>query len=93
MSVDHTYSIQILANWALFLANKSTIATSSRNFPGYRHKYPSMKYREEEDEEKEELMGVRSDEWRECETCDMHVPKASGHCGHCRRYIYYVNDI
>ena len=28
---------QIVLNWVFFLANKSSVATSSKNFPGYQH--------------------------------------------------------
>ena len=33
----------------------------------------------------------RGKEWRECETCDMHVPLRTHHCGHCGRCIYALD--
>ena len=29
--------------------------------------------------------------WKECESCDMHVPLLSHHCSHCRQCIYALD--
>lgn len=76
---------QILANWFCFLRNKSVVPASPKNFPGYKHRYPSVTslkdYLKDLQSENEEEM---KKEWRECDSCDMHVPIRSHHCGHCR---------
>ena len=69
---------QIALNWFSFLANKSSVIPNPKNFPGYMHKYPAQdpeKRRKEEEEGRVATCTTFSrDKWRECETCDMHVP-------------------
>ena len=69
---------QIVLNWFSFLANKSSVVPNPKNFPGYMHKYAAQdpeKRRKEEEEGKVAYCTTFSrDRWRECETCDMHVP-------------------
>ena len=69
---------QIALNWFSFLANKSSVIPNPKNFPGYMHKYPAQdpeKRRKEEEEGRVATCTTFSrDRWRECETCDMHVP-------------------
>ena len=69
---------QIALNWFSFLANKSSVIPNPKNFPGYMHKYPAQdpeKRRKEEEEGRVSTCTTFSrDRWRECETCDMHVP-------------------
>nr|ACO15224.1 Probable palmitoyltransferase ZDHHC21 [Caligus clemensi] len=70
---------EILIHWIQFHRHSSIIPTSTKNFPGYVHRYPSMTgYKEE----------VQTTKWEECESCDMHVPLGSRHCSHCRRCIH-----
>jgi hypothetical protein len=84
---------QILLNWGFFLTNRSSVATSTRNFPGYVHKFPSMdkEKRKSDEEEGRVPNAVKRSDWRECETCDMHVPTPTRHCGHCRKCILHLD--
>ena len=74
---------QILLNWGFFLANKSIVIASPKNFPGYMHRFPSLTSSRDFQEVHEEVEKVNN-EWKECESCDMHVPLRTHHCGHCR---------
>jgi len=87
---------QIFAQWLFFRLNQSTVEPSSKNFPGYIHRYPSLAHaREDDDFDRAPLLDNRlalesmRREWKECELCDMHVPARSHHCGHCGRCICY----
>ena len=85
---------QIVGNWIFFLWNKSVVWTSPRNFPGYVHRYPANNEQPKTDSDTAELLPdpefARS-LWKECESCDMHVPVRTYHCGHCRRCIYALD--
>ena len=39
---------------------------------------------------KNELLWMKAS-WKECESCDMHVPIISHHCSHCRKCIYALD--
>jgi hypothetical protein len=47
------------------------------------HRFPSLTSSRDFREMHEEAEKVNN-EWKECESCDMHVPLRSHHCGHCR---------
>ena len=74
---------QIVSNWGFFLANKSIVLASPKNFPGYQHRYPSLTSNKGFKETAAEVAEINY-EWKECESCDMHVPLRTHHCGHCR---------
>ncbi len=85
---------QLLANWWCFYANRSIVLASPKNFPGYVHRYPSLANSKDPglptEEERQKLDEYRT-LWRECDSCDMHVPLRTHHCGHCRRCIYVLD--
>jgi len=82
--------LQILLNWVQFLRHKATVPTSTKNFPGYVHRFPSLTCSKDERQVNEEFEAMRA-AWKECEACDMHVPLLSHHCSHCRRCIYALD--
>ena len=82
---------QIVANWGFFLANKSIVFASPRNFPGYVHRYPAMTAKDPRAREEPPPAYQLRQGWKECEACDMHVPQRTHHCGHCRRCIYVLD--
>jgi len=83
---------QIALNWFSFLANKSSVIPNPKNFPGYMHKYEAQDpERRRKEEEVKSSTTFSRDRWRECETCDMHVPADTRHCGHCRRCIHFLD--
>lgn len=89
------FLFQMLANWVMFLLNQATVSVSPKNFPAYIHRYPSLTHaRSHEGDQPTELHVAPEFErhlWRECESCDLHVPKRTHHCGHCRRCIYALD--
>jgi len=85
--------LQIFLNWVQFLRHRSMVPISTRNFPGYVHRFPSMTTPITERSKlvsDDDLDSLRA-EWKECESCDMHVPIISHHCSHCRKCIYALD--
>ena len=82
--------LQILFNWVQFLRHRSHVAVSTKNFPGYVHRWPSLTTSKDQRTCNEDFEAVRA-AWKECEACDMHVPLLSHHCSHCRKCIYALD--
>jgi len=82
--------LQIVLNWVQFLRHRSIVGISTRNFPGYVHRFPSLTTSRDSREVNDDFEAVRAS-WKECESCDMHVPLLSHHCSHCRQCIYALD--
>lgn len=84
---------QIFLNWIQFMRHRSFVPVSIENYPGYVHRYSSMWY----EGGAEGLKNPEASKWpqperyKECLSCDMHVPMRSHHCPYCRKCIYILD--
>ena len=90
LAVSTFVVLQLILNWIQFLRYKASVPTSTKNFPGYVHRFPSLTCSKDARQVNEEFEAMRST-WKECEACDMHVPLLSHHCSHCRKCIYALD--
>lgn len=87
---------QILLNWLQFLRNQSFVPVATENYPGYVHRYPTLWYsnsrhdREGGDISRQAAASFKAS-YKDCLSCDMHVPNRSHHCPHCRKCIYILD--
>jgi len=85
--------IQIFLNWIQFLRHRSFVPVSTDNYPGYVHKNPTMWYgRRDGDRELEDqaTQNIR-ERYKDCLSCNLHVPIRSHHCPYCRKCIYILD--
>ncbi len=82
---------QLAANWVFFVRNRSVVLASPKNFPGYVHRYPSINNSRDPGAVDTAALERFRSKWRECESCDMHVPRRTHHCGHCGRCIFILD--
>ncbi len=83
--------LQLAANWAMFVRHRSAVVASPKNFPGYQHRYPSLSSSRDPGAVDTAALERYRSQWRECESCDMHVPRRTHHCGHCGRCILVLD--
>jgi len=84
---------QIFLNWIQFLRHRSYVPVSIDNYPGYVHKHPTMWYgkRDKDSEDKEQANQNIKERYKDCLSCDLHVPIRSHHCPYCRKCIYILD--
>lgn len=88
---------QIFLNWIQFLRNKSHVHITQENFPGYKYRFPTLWKLSTEQTTKgpyglddQEAASLKA-EYKDCFSCDLHVPTRSHHCPYCRRCIYILD--
>lgn len=83
--------LQIFLNWLQFMRHRSVVPVSIENYPGYVHRYSSVWYAGESNGPASAKDRWEEGRYKECLSCDMHVPIRSHHCPYCRRCIYILD--
>lgn len=85
--------LQLLVNWAQFLLNRSFVPLSNDNYPGYVHTNTHNWYKTDDyfKDRAAQAQQNRKHRYKDCLSCDLHVPFRSHHCPYCRRCIYILD--